>query len=771
MIHGDSPNPPVPNNRKRSNTSSSEEQESQSEGKRVKRSETRPKTGKNKARARKAVSLRTRKTRIVSQVPSSEIMESSSTTSSEQEGPATSAGATQKIREGRVCMFSSISCFADLQYLSRRLTISTRVESGISELIPHDPDLPEAEKPKGVFAKRPFNKDEIIGVYLGQIVRRKKLTGALKKYLPASMVDKYDGAYFVWHEAGHRSTSRYNDSHTAWTGVKLMGTGIELGVDGLKGGNDLRYLNHSPNPNTQVRTIVNEDHLADTPQAEARMLLDPQKSGDDSLLTVVIAGQDIKEDEELTMHYQDVPLKADDPFAHVGKNILGDLPEGASIETLGLAFGSEQGVQGPSARASHLQALQNRFDQDMQKALLSAIQGDRAALKQLKAQANETARTNSADNQALDAFFLAHLIRNSFARKAFLTIYRRITANSEHKLAGREWTSSADIYDYFILRGLLSKELSLLLLPGVHPSLKNDSIKVEQFIVTLYHHGYCNATLIAEMSQTKAAKPAYLDSKNEEGWSRRDFSQILHHNQCLADIDDNAIQVMLNQVNGKERKANSQHWITLTSLCETRPEAFCLFIEDMMNREEQGADKNTKTDTDKKPPRGSYYSDIGSKLPTLHLNIQLDGEPFKPDINGAPYYLLMFGNARQKRRALEFIQGRAAYLTKALPNNVKAGYLRIMLMHPMMDYVEKEWPGYPEYLKKRYLAYCLKPDVEGKTSGSAYKIARFIKREEFVADFAEWTFKDFAKKQQEVKAWCEEHEQRFSRLPAQYARS
>ena len=324
MIPGDSPsNRPEHNSRKRSCPQpASEGQESQPEGKRVKRSakeDASSRVGKDQAENPDATSIRHRKTSSV-QAPF-EAMETSSVSSSESR--VSSSEATPKKARDPICLFSSIDSFAELQSLSRRLKTSIRVEPGISTEIPHDPSLSDEEKPRGAFAKRPFVAGEIISFYLGQVIRRRKLTGALKKYLPASMVDKYQDAYFVWHEAGPHSTSRYNDSHTAWTGVKLIGTGIELGVDGMAGGNDLRYLNHSFSPNTDVKTVVNEEHLADTPRAKARMLLDPEKAGEGSLLTVVVANRDILRGEELTMDYQDVNPEQPDPFAHVGKNILG----------------------------------------------------------------------------------------------------------------------------------------------------------------------------------------------------------------------------------------------------------------------------------------------------------------------------------------------------------------------------------------------------------------------------------------------------------------
>ena len=243
---------------------------------------------------------------------------------------------------------------------------------------------------------------------------------------------------------------------------------------------------------------------------------------------------------------------------------------------------------------------------------------------------------------------------------------------------------------------------------------------------------------------------------------------MLHHYQCFTDIDDKTVEQMLAQMDDKLDKIKSQHWVTLTSLFETRPEAFCLFIENLMDKEEQGADANTQTD--KIIPRGTY-SDIGPRLSAFHLDIQLDGKPFTPDINGAPRYLLKFGNPHQKRKALEFIKGRAEYLLGKLPSHTATGYLREMLLHPVMDCVEEEWEGYPEYLKKRYLAGCLKPDANGRFSSSAHKVLRFLKNERFIPGYSDWCHANFGQKQQELKDWCESQEKRFSTLPVHYERS
>ena len=105
----------------------------------------------------------------------------------------------------------------------------------------------------GVFAEKNFQKGEIIGFYRGELIKRTNIPEPMiKLYCQQQGLDRYTlpiHMMAVWSEAEDGSIEFYSmtDSHVLWTGITVFNnedTNIELGIDGLRNGNELAFLNH-----------------------------------------------------------------------------------------------------------------------------------------------------------------------------------------------------------------------------------------------------------------------------------------------------------------------------------------------------------------------------------------------------------------------------------------------------------------------------------------------------------------------------------------------
>ncbi len=125
----------------------------------------------------------------------------------------------------------------------------------------------------------------------------------------------------IWHNSGDKAIYQDNDVHIAWSRASLYNTGIELGLDGSCGGNNLRLINHSDHPNVKLETVANTEHLSDSPHAFKKLSLAPELVDDHSIIIVAIADRDINQGEELAFRYQVSRVRNPIDFSRVGENI------------------------------------------------------------------------------------------------------------------------------------------------------------------------------------------------------------------------------------------------------------------------------------------------------------------------------------------------------------------------------------------------------------------------------------------------------------------
>ncbi|WP_257292453.1 SET domain-containing protein [Endozoicomonas sp. ONNA1] len=128
----------------------------------------------------------------------------------------------------------------------------------------------------GVIATRSFKKDEEVCHYDGPLVYRIRNCHTGKYHV------------FTMKDMGNQIDFPENDSYVAWSGAFIAKSGrpaIEIGRDGKK---DIRFLNHSKEPNVMIRCSGSDT---------------VEWGNQDSIQLVVVAISDIKPGEELLFDY------------------------------------------------------------------------------------------------------------------------------------------------------------------------------------------------------------------------------------------------------------------------------------------------------------------------------------------------------------------------------------------------------------------------------------------------------------------------------------
>ncbi len=178
----------------------------------------------------------------------------------------------------------------------------------------------------GVFATRDYIKGEFIGFYKGRLVKHCKVSKKVladyrrKAGIPAEKLAPT--MYITWQDNdGQVEIIKLPDSHILWTYIYISGTNIELGIDGLQGGNALAYLNHSMDGNVIPISLCSR-------QAEVhnikRLTVAPGQHNNETVMAAIVASRRIEANEELTFNY--FPEAADVDFSKIGSDIF-QLPE------------------------------------------------------------------------------------------------------------------------------------------------------------------------------------------------------------------------------------------------------------------------------------------------------------------------------------------------------------------------------------------------------------------------------------------------------------
>ena len=177
---------------------------------------------------------------------------------------------------------------------------------------------------KGVFASRDFQEGELVGFYQGRLTRHMTVSDdVVQHYSDLCKANKWpeppENSYATWYEThGKTHFLQTPDSHILWSGIEVEQEKIELGIDGLKGGNALACLNHSDDSNVKALPTFSKKR---SQGRDNDLFIRAGHYSEDDLLIPVVANRPIKADEELTMTYR---RPTEDPidFTKVGNNIF-----------------------------------------------------------------------------------------------------------------------------------------------------------------------------------------------------------------------------------------------------------------------------------------------------------------------------------------------------------------------------------------------------------------------------------------------------------------
>ena len=203
---------------------------------------------------------------------------------------------------GPILNGNSIIEYHSLKQCAEQLDITSRVTT-------KDSENPAAGK--GCFALQGYRPCELVGLYKGELVRRKNLpdqwASSYKKHFKLSDKEVVYPVFAVWSGEGRNAHFiKAPDTYTAWSGVKVYRQGEELGIDGSDYSSPLSYLNHSDIPNVVILSVIHPDYLQRiTP--DGTQYITPQGVLPDNLLLAVVCTQSIKEGEELTFRYGNNP--------------------------------------------------------------------------------------------------------------------------------------------------------------------------------------------------------------------------------------------------------------------------------------------------------------------------------------------------------------------------------------------------------------------------------------------------------------------------------
>ena len=174
----------------------------------------------------------------------------------------------------------------------------------------------------GAHATRAFKQNEIIGFYEGTLVKRKKLPDLwepdYQQHFRATDDRLVWPMYCVWSDVDGGELKFHTDAdiYTAWSRVKLGYRGEEIGIDASEGGNHLRSLNHSQQPNAILLPVLNPATIRRVAK-NGTQTVNPESFTAEDIMIVTIALKPIEKGEEITFFYGRNP-----DFSKVGLDII-----------------------------------------------------------------------------------------------------------------------------------------------------------------------------------------------------------------------------------------------------------------------------------------------------------------------------------------------------------------------------------------------------------------------------------------------------------------
>lgn len=201
----------------------------------------------------------------------------------------------------------------------------------------------------GAIALRDFKQHELIGIYEGALVKHKPVPeSVLKDYCKRTGKDRFDDLEPVpmvtWYQEGDGYRfSTVPDTHTLWSGIVIEDENIELGIDGMLGGNDLKYLNHADTPNVKPVTAFSCEHSR---AVGNKLFAQKGKYDKNDLLICIVALDDIPKGAELAFDYGNWLENID--FERVGKDLFADAARYATIKDDHVSFSLDK----PSSETS-----------------------------------------------------------------------------------------------------------------------------------------------------------------------------------------------------------------------------------------------------------------------------------------------------------------------------------------------------------------------------------------------------------------------------------
>ena len=180
---------------------------------------------------------------------------------------------------------------------------------------------PSAIAGTGVIASIAFEPHEIIGIYEGQEVRRRRLNSQWERtYRDRTKTPNNDlmSPLYVVYRRDEDGVEYFkeSDTHVAWSQVRVHNHKEDIGLNGAEGGNDLAYLNHSNTPNAVLFPVVNPAYL-ERMSENGTQFINTEGLNRNSILLAVIALKTISVGEEVVFDYGGNPN-----FEHHGKDIM-----------------------------------------------------------------------------------------------------------------------------------------------------------------------------------------------------------------------------------------------------------------------------------------------------------------------------------------------------------------------------------------------------------------------------------------------------------------
>lgn len=634
--------------------------------------------------------------------------------------------------------------FHDLEKLSRNLITNSRVSEQQSEIVPGE---------TGAFSIRPFREGEVIGFYRGQLVRRKDIPPKWLRHLPVRVPKSSEKACIVWHQAGNKMMFRASDTHTAWSGATLFGTGVELGLDGKVegqfGGSNLRAINHSDTPNVRLITVANEEHLSESEHAFAKLSLKPELVNSHSILIIAIADEDIDPETELTFNYKANQLKHPIDFNVAGKNILPQIANQVQITKHRVHFlkqpmevDPQEPLNDIAASAEYIEAL----PEALRDLTYRCIQGEREATSLLR---EEVCRIQMApggqeNNPALDAYLLYLMFHNNFDRDTLAVILKAVAQGPLIPMQrALQWTNQEQIYDYLLQRELIQGELLYSLMTQTWLAQHGTPEMVEDYICYLYEEGLLNARIVPNLSRNKVPNPL----RDDGSWHEADITAILrkhgHYTESADQLSDQQLKELLSSAREEMHSSfKGDNWRKLiTHMREGDSRCICGYIMMLMEM------YNTQ----------GQFRKLPENLRNIKVILKIEDNDQPAGLFSSAYYVFLHGTTEQKIKALEWMRE----YDKSLLDQISLGragnctnFLMEKFKEPTVSYLNHMWPGYTEYLKKEYVVHCIEPNASGKVDkNKARTRLKNIKDNRLFDGCSDWVKADLEEKWQEFSEY------------------